>query len=52
MFSRVLVYEAVSCIEIFPKFPMIVVLHLKRQEVQKKNIHFVKFNSTVFLEVK
>jgi hypothetical protein len=52
MFSRVLGYEAVSCIELIPKFRMIVALHLKEARSPKKNIDFVNFNYTVFLEIK
>jgi hypothetical protein len=52
MFSRVLGYEAVSCIELFPKFRMIVVLHLKEARSPKKNTDFVNFNSTLSLEIK
>jgi len=52
MFSRFLGYEAVSCIELFPKFRMIVVLYLKEARSPKKNTDFVNFNSTAFLEIK
>lgn len=52
MFSRVVGYEAVSCIELFPKFRMIVLLHIKETKSPKKEYRVVHFSSTAFLEIK
>jgi len=43
MFSHVLGYEAVSCIEFFPKLRMIVVLYLKGGRSPKKEYRFCQF---------